>query len=723
MAKFQLAFGIHNHQPVGNFEHIFEEAHQRAYLPFLRLLEENEHVSISLHQSGILWDWQEKHHPEYLETVKRLVESGRIELLTGGFYEPILCSIPERDSFGQIAMLNEFIGSRFGTEPTGLWLTERIWEPHLPRLLAQAGVKYLPIDDTHFIYAGFEHDQLTGPFVTENEGHTVVLLPIRKQLRYLIPFGTVEEVIAELRGHAEKDPSGMLVYADDGEKFGVWPNTHQHCYEEGWLADLFEAVKENSDWLELVPLGKVAGRKAVGRAYIPSASYEEMLHWALPVDAYLEYEQLTSQLKDSKQWERYGRFVRGGHWRGFLAKYEESNLMHKKMIRVSNRLADFERRYPKKLNQASDARDRLYASQCNCPYWHGVFGGIYLPHIRQAVYGCMIEADNSLRSLLGESGLTTEVSDFDADGSDEVIMADNQFTAVFRPATGGALVDLSLNQHHFALADTMTRRREGYHEKLTQVVEANVEDKTASIHDIVLAKEEGLADYLVQDWYYKRCFIDHFFAENVTPEMFRTGRFGDEGDFVLEPYQHKLISKSRCLEMTRNGHLWRHDGSIPVRVMKRFTFAPEGDRIGITYELTSPGDSAIDVQFAIENNFSFQAGHADDRYLLIDNERSDNSFLDSVGEHRQVNGLAMVDEYRSLAVAVCSEQAADIWHLPIFTVSLSEGGFERVYQGTTILHVYRVRLSQQPLTIKLNLFAGTSQEVLERAFATQAVSG
>jgi len=721
MGKFRLAFGIHNHQPVGNFEAVFEEAHQKAYLPFLKLLESFEHMSISLHQSGILWRWQETAHEDYFQLVRRLVDRGQLELMTGGFYEPILISIPERDAMGQIAMLNKYIDGHFSVEPAGLWLTERIWEPHLPKLLAQAGVRYLPIDDTHFVYAGFEHSQLTGPFVTEHEGYRVILLPIQKRLRYLIPFGTVDEVIADLRCQAERDPSGMAIYADDGEKFGVWPDTHKHCYQDRWLEEFFSAIEKNADWLEVITLGKAAREKPAGRAYVPSASYEEMLHWSLPPTAFVEYEAFEHWLKDNEKWERCGRFVRGSHWRGFLAKYEESNLMHKKMLMVSDRLAEYEREFPDRRQQTDRVRDRLYASQCNCPYWHGVFGGLYLSHIRQAVYSNMIEADQRLRELRGETGISARVCDYDADGSQEVIIAHDKLTAIFRPDGGGVLLDLALNQHRFSLTDTMTRRREGYHLKLDQAVTADSGGETSSIHDRVLAKEQGLSDYLVEDWYLKRCFIDHFLADDVTPEMFQSGRFSEEGDFILEPYHYRLSDDHRQLEMTRQGHLWRPEGTIPTRVTKRFKFEPGSDRINVTYSIVSSHPDELTVNFAIENNFNLQAGHSKDCFILVDNQRAEDSYLDSVGDYCRAGTLALVDQYRALAVAVGSERPAQIWHTPIFTISLSEGGFEKVYQGTTVVHCYRAVLSQQPFIIKLTLFAGAMDEVLEKAFAMSAV--
>lgn len=710
MGKFRLAFGIHNHQPIGNFEAVFEEAHQKAYLPFLQLLDRYDKISLSLHQSGILWRWQERKHPDYFELVGKLIDSGRIELLTGGFYEPILCSVPERDAIGQIAMLTDYLERHFEHKPTGLWLTERIWEPHLPKLLSRAEVDFLPVDDTHFLYAGFELEQLTGPFVTENEGKQVRLLPISKRLRYLIPFGKVEEVIAELRQMADNNPEGMIVYADDGEKFGVWPDTHKHCYGDGWLESLFEAISLNSDWLEVVPLSTASREEPAGRAYLPTASYEEMLHWALPPKAFLEYEKFEEVLERKDLKKRFGRFVRGGHWRGFLAKYDEANLMHKRMLRVSDKLHTAEEKYPEKKEELARAREGLYAGQCNCPYWHGVFGGLYLPHIRQAIFANLLEAGATLKGLLSDSKETTiETVDYDADGYDEIAIDTKLCSAIIKPNRGGTLLDLSLCPQNFDLTDTLTRRREGYHLKLKEAVTRANSKKAASIHDMVTAKEEGLADFLVEDWYLKRCFIDHFFTADATAKGFQYGRFGEEGDFIVEPYE-STIEQNKVI-LSRYGHIWRPEGVTPVRINKTYDFNTPNALFTVEYEIATVDGNAIDVIFGIENSFNLQAGHAEDRFVLFDSQRPESSYLDATNDFKNVRSAAMVDQYRDLALAVVADNNADIWQTPIFTVSLSEGGFERVYQGTTLVHLFRLKLSSQASKVSLTMLAGSINEI------------
>src|SRR5436305_7940107 len=53
-------------------------------------------------------------------------------------------------------------------------------------------------------------------------------------------------------------------------------------------------------------------------------------------------------------------------------------------------------------DQLHYARQALYRGQCNCPYWHGAFGGIYLPHLRNAIYNQLIACDNLIDRATGK---------------------------------------------------------------------------------------------------------------------------------------------------------------------------------------------------------------------------------------------------------------------------------------------------------------------------------
>ena len=230
-----LLFAVHNHQPVGNFDFIFERAYERAYQPFLEVLERHPDVRVSVHYSGILLDWLEKNRPEYLKSVRALCEAGRVESLGGGYYEPILPMLTESDRRGQVEALSARIESLFGERPRGMWLAERVWEPSLVASIADAGIEYVVLDGSHFKMVGKSDADLEGWFETEDQGRRLKLLPIHDAVRDTIPFRDVEDVIAQLRamndaGRAAGNRRVQVVFGDDGEKFGDWPDTYETVY-------------------------------------------------------------------------------------------------------------------------------------------------------------------------------------------------------------------------------------------------------------------------------------------------------------------------------------------------------------------------------------------------------------------------------------------------------------------------------------------------------------
>src|ERR1700756_4110945 len=416
---FHLALLLHAHQPCGNFEHVLEKAYDDSYLPFLQHLEEHPHVRLGLHYSGPLLTWIEQHRPEYFDRLRKLVQSGQVELVGGGFYEPILVSIPPEDQLEQITRLAGYLEKHFGPPPSGAWLAERVWEPQLPSVLAEAKVAYTLVDDMHFLAAGFEPEELFGAYIAEDRGKSVWLYPGQKALRYLVPFGKVEDVLAYLRDAASVHPGGVAAMGDDMEKFGVWPGTHEHCYKNGWLSDFFAALEKNSNWLSVCTPGEyLASHSPLGRADLPTASYTEMMEWVFPTRVRQRYHAVLQEFAARPE---VLAFLRGGSWRGFFRKYSESNLLHKKMLRVSARIAAApapacEQR-EKQVAELAEARDLLLRAQCNDAYWHGIFGGIYAPHLRTDPARNLIRAEAIADSLTpGAHAPRVEMLDYDADG-------------------------------------------------------------------------------------------------------------------------------------------------------------------------------------------------------------------------------------------------------------------------------------------------------------------
>ena len=247
---------LHNHQPIGNFDGVVEQAYQDSYLPFLEVFEPFDALQISLHTSGPLLEWLDENHPEYLDRIAQLVAAGRIEIVGGAYYEPILTMIPARDRVGQIRRYTQWLESRLEANVQGMWVPERVWEQSLTSDVVEAGIKYTILDDFHFKNAGLSSEQLHGYYLTEDNGRVLNVFPGSEQLRYLIPFSAPHETVDYLRGIAERYTNTVVVFGDDGEKFGTWPDTKQHVYDEGWLRTFFEELTANRDWLKTTTLSE-----------------------------------------------------------------------------------------------------------------------------------------------------------------------------------------------------------------------------------------------------------------------------------------------------------------------------------------------------------------------------------------------------------------------------------------------------------------------------------
>jgi len=632
----RFLFAVHCHQPVGNFESVVDKAFKDCYRPFLERLERHPRFKFSLHFSGPLWEHMETRERRCWDLIKAMSGRGQVELLSGGFYEPILSVIPEVDRVGQIRMMNEFIGSNFGQAPRGLWLTERVWEPQLPKALAAAGIEYTMLDEEHFHYAGVRN--LYATYLTEEEGHPLRVFPIDKKLRYMIPFHSLERLEEYLKEIQASD--GTAILGDDGEKFGVWPGTKQWVFDEGWL-DRFLAFIEAKDIRMMTCSEYLDAFPPAGRVYLPPASYEEMMEWVLEPEDSRTYEELRAMIPASGR-----RFLRGGYFRDFFLKYTESNQLHKRMLLVSREVHEG--------GADGEALRDLYRGQCNDPYWHGVFGGLYLPHLREAVYHHLIAAEK--RTAAPPDWVKT---DYDIDGREEFFRRGETFNLFVKPSFGGGLVEVDYVPWARNLSDVLSRRPEAYHFPRTQ--EAG---NGKSIHEIAKKIPQRAKDLMRYDWHPRYSLLDHFIHPDSTEEDYRKLNYGEQGDFVNQPYEAAV--RGSVLVLERRGGVWAEGDRVPVLVRK--TVEPGPGLLRVAYEIENLSDRAVAFRFGSEWNFL--------------------AFPPEVEFHRR----GWVKLFGG-ALSFEPLDTHEIWTLPLQTISQSEEGFDIIHQGFSFMPLWAFTLA------------------------------
>jgi 4-alpha-glucanotransferase len=670
MRKARLILGTANSVPVGTTDDDIESIYQQSFKPYLRAVYKADTIPVTVHLSGYLLNWLEKHHSEYTDVLAEMVGRKQVELLGGGFYDPVLALIPRPDRIGQIERLTTHLRKRFGRRPRGIWVTEHVWEPSLAATLQSSGMDYAFLDDYHFITGGFTGEDLCRPCITEDQGKTIVVFPVCHDLLQVARAGEPGDVIEFLRAHSSEDPTVVSVMIDDGERYTEAPARSKRASAgKGWMERLMDLLAENREWIDVVlPSQHLKDNQPRTRGYFQSAAYEEMMYWSLTPERQEAYEGLRRRFADDRSSNIFG-----GRFRQFLTQYPESNLMYAKMqyahVLVNQIRGD---RYRKQA-----AREELWRGQSHFAYWHGRHGGIYQNGLRKQIYHSLIEAEKITR----ERGIfipSVVTVDFDMDGLPEYLYQGQDINAYIHQE-GGHLFELDHLPVGWNYLDTLSRRPESYH---TAKVKTGGYDKEM-----------------------RKSFMDRFLSPAVTIEEYEQSDYVDLGAFTQTLYErtdYKREGKRLGLRgmSTVDPRKQGNSGSRPsgsdrpvsVTIDKRYTF--KRSAIQVDYTLTNSGEHEVSSVFAPEINIAFLSQEADSLRLFLTGTRRVNSEISPMrATYPGAKEIRMQDLVNGLTVILSMTNASEMWCLPVETVSGCPSGTESIYQGTCLVPRFKLAIA------------------------------
>ncbi len=657
-----VSFGVHCHQPIGNHHSVMEDCYKKAYKPFFKELNKFPEIIMNVHISGSLMEWLRRHHPRFIELIGEMIKKGQIELMGGPFYEAILPLITESDIGEQIIQYSGYLRKLFGTAPRGMWLPERVWEPYLVKPIAMAGMEYTLLDDTHFHAAGWMDDKLHGYYTTEHEGFKLNIFPILESLRYRMPYAAPDEVISFIKKIGNEAGGGVKIMMDDVEKFGVWHGSYEHVYVNKWLRNFFKALKkaqDDGDFVTTVFSRYMDSYPSDGLIYLPCSSYSEMGRWSMPYDTGLKYSPVLDKVKSAPQKKKEGwmRFIRGGFFRNMLVKYPESNMMHKKMLYLS-RAISFYRDYPgfKKMQK------HLFRAQCNCAYWHGIFGGIYMRHLRAAIFHELLKCQKILHRI---SGGDVKINNSGAgySGYSEIQVCNGQYCLRILPELGAAVSEFSQYKSCYNMGFVLRRRREVYHQDL----------KSSKVR----VENNAVNKDLFYDWYDRCSFITHFFQKDVRLRDFSKCAYPEQGDFVNQVFKRSSESGAGELTFVRTGHVWCGDHFANVTVEKNFFLR---EKFVLVYNFKIKNNSNRNLRFYTGTEMNLSPSAPDSAVFLMNGkEEKCDAFFDGRAEK-----VLLKDKKYGVEMGFTYSASANIWMFPVYTVCRLEDGLKKMYQGTSL---------------------------------------
>ncbi len=644
-----MLLGVHAHQPVGNFPEVLDDAHARCYRPFLHTLHRYPGFRFAAHLSGWLLEYLFTKYPEDMGLLREMVERGQVEMFGGGDMEPVLAVVPGRDRIGQIAALSDRLARLTHRQPSGAWLTERVWEATVVPALVDAGIQYVTVDDYHFLCAGRDPADLAGYYTTEEDGRQLDLFPISEGLRYRIPFAPAQETVAYIERMADSGNTAAAIYFDDIEKLGIWPDTHVWVYEKKWLEQFIEGVLASP---AIKTEHFAAFRNVVptrGVIYLPTTSYIEMNEWTLPAGRAHAYADLVKREKDHARYDRDKAFIRGGIWKNFLSRYAESNWMHKRMLALSGRV------HALPASQRSvELTALLYQAQANDAYWHGLFGGLYLPHLRRAVYSAIVALEGKLDRLAPRPAV--QRLDADLDGVQEVFLRNDVLQAIVREDGDAAVIELDAYSLRHNFGDALARREEHYYRKLSLGDQAQAQSGgIASAHDRVRLKHAISPADMEPDTRARALFLDTWAADPAGP--------GEAPRYQRDPASERMAVVFKAT--LPQGQLQKRISLNDNRLTIRYSFGAA---------LTGRFDTQINLAMPSADGFLGRYVH----------EGSIPGGFGQPIELASVTTLALEDGVLGGTLEVLCSPPARLTGRPHHTVSQSEDGFEKIMQAVTL---------------------------------------
>ncbi|SIP89234.1 alpha-amylase [Alkalispirochaeta americana] len=669
MSSINLILGSHNSQILDLSEADQKAQYEYSIKPFLKLLYNRRDLNFTLYYSGLLLEWLEKHHSEFVDVLLEMVRRKQVELLGGAFFEPLLPLIPKTDRIGQIERMTTHLRKCFGRRPRGAWVPESVWDQRIAASMNTGGLDYVLLRESVF-GGGLPLENQFWPVLTEDQGKTLLVLPVAHHLSETLFQQTPEDVMAFLRRVNEENPPRqggdnsalrpVVALMFNGAQIGYSPE--QSAAAMVWYERFLDLVTANRDWIHVdVPGRMLQQGRPVDRVYAPASTVSALLGRLSPKGA-SEEDREPPGSGEALRMEK-------SSFRSIMEMYPESARLYARMQHTHVLVNQIRGDKYRKMT----AREELWRGQSHFAYWPNSSGGIYRSNLRKATYAALIEAEKTTRERGVFIPAISRV-DVDLDGREEVLYQGNEINAYLH-RFGARLFELDCISKNWNYLDTFQRCPEEFHDEATVT-----------------------AGY---DLWPRAGFVDHLLLPENTAAEFSRGERRSLCDISSLEYQIKSLDKDHNAVVFR-GTCRTDDTLVELVLQKRYRFIK--NRIEVDYEIENTGMEALEAVFAVELNLSFHSLEVDSLRLHVRQGRLRQEIAPDMTELQGISDIQFHDLRNNTRIQVNPGERPDLWSFPVEAVGFLGDRLHWFYQSNCSVFRWPLNLSPgEARTISLSV--------------------
>lgn len=378
-----------------------EERYLKIYKPFLRKLYEYPEIKAVLHISGELLEWFDEKHPEVIMLIDELVRKRKqVEVLGGGYYEPIFPMLSPQDRSGQLEALTTFLRKKFSKRPRGCWIGH-IWDNTLITPITNSGMDYLFLETSSInVKENFT------PFITEDAGKLIRIFPVNSALiseKITLDTENVENFLSFFKEEITSPEKIISLFFTD---------KIVEMLPDQWIDKFFAAISADRSIKIINPATYLKNNPKLKKIYIQNSSY----------------------------------------YKDIFADNYDINLLYARMIYVQTLVNQMKGDKYKKRS----AMESLWAGQNHAAYIGKTYNSFSVSEkkrYRITTYKNLIEAEVSTRQK-GVFIPSLFKNDFDMDGLDEYLYQGESYNASIHQE-GGSVFEIDYLKERWNYNDTI----------------------------------------------------------------------------------------------------------------------------------------------------------------------------------------------------------------------------------------------------------------------------